>query len=386
MSPKTAKAAVMVAPGRLEVQDFACPEINQDSMLIATEMCGICGTDKHTYRGETTQYGGTKAESKTPFPIIPGHEIVGTVAEIGAKARTNLEYRGHVLSEGDRVVMCPDILCGRCYYCRNTSGFPLCENILGYGNAFSCQDPPHLMGGWAEYIYVRPDVFVYKVPEGMSPRLAVLAELMSVTFNLDKAKSFYSMDGEGFAPGASITIQGVGPMGLLHVFKSRVMGAGDIIAIDSSEFRLNLARKFGADYLINVASSSVEERVAQVRDLTEGRGADIVVECAGVASAFSEGLEMVRRGGMYIVAGVFVDVGSVNINPHSSIAARQVRIIGMCNHPPTGYVPSLKLIEKFKDKFPLNEFVTHEFQIGDVAAAIEQAFDIDHSMKVVITP
>ena len=386
MSPKMAKAAVMVAPGRLEVQDFACPEINQDSMLIATEMCGICGTDKHTFRGETTQYGGTKAESKTPFPIIPGHEIVGTVAEIGAKARTNLEYRGHVLSEGDRVVMCPDILCGRCYYCRNTSGFPLCENILGYGNAFSCQDPPHLMGGWAEYIYVRPDVFVYKVPEGMSPRLAVLAELMSVTFNLDKAKSFYSMDGEGFAPGASITIQGVGPMGLLHVFKSRVMGAGDIIAIDSSEFRLNLARKFGADYLINVASSSVEERVAQVRDLTEGRGADIVVECAGVASAFSEGLEMVRRGGMYIVAGVFVDVGSVNINPHSSIAARQVRIIGMCNHPPTGYVPSLQLIEKFKDKFPLNEFVTHEFQIGDVAAAIEQAFDIDHSMKVVITP
>ena len=100
------------------------------------------------------------------------------------------------------------------------------------------------------------------------------------------------------------------------------MGAGDIIAIDSSEFRLNLARKFGADYLINVSSSSVEERVAQVRDLTEGRGADIVVECAGVASAFSEGLEMVRRGGMYIVAGVFVDVGSVNINPHSSIAAR----------------------------------------------------------------
>ena len=103
MSPKTAKAAVMVAPGRLEVQDFACPEINQDSMLIATEMCGICGTDKHTYRGETTQYGGTKAESKTPFPIIPGHEIVGTVAEIGAKARTNLQYRGHALSEGDRV-------------------------------------------------------------------------------------------------------------------------------------------------------------------------------------------------------------------------------------------------------------------------------------------
>ena len=92
MHPNSVKAAVMTAPGQMETQSFPYPEAGHDGMVIALEMCGICGTDKHTWRGETTQYGGTPAETSTPFPIIPGHEIVGTVAEIGRHARTNLEY------------------------------------------------------------------------------------------------------------------------------------------------------------------------------------------------------------------------------------------------------------------------------------------------------
>jgi threonine dehydrogenase-like Zn-dependent dehydrogenase len=94
------------------------------------------------------------------------------------------------------------------------------------------------------------------------------------------------------------------------------------------------------------------EVVERVRDLTEGRGADIAIECTGVAEAIPQGVEMVRRGGMYIVAGVFADVGTVTLNPHH-IAARQVRLIGMCNHPSTGYMASLKLLEKFQHSFPL---------------------------------
>ena len=376
----------MSTPGRIEVQEFPRPEIDANSMLLATEMCGVCGTDKHTFRGETTQYGGTDAETTTPFPLIPGHEIVGSVAEIGRRARHELEYSGKELKVGDRVVMCPDILCGKCFYCRNTAGFPLCENIRGYGNAFTCTDPPHLMGGWAEYVFVRPDTFVFKVPDGMSPRLAVMAELMAVTFNLDKAKSFYSMDGEGFGAGATVAVQGVGPMGLLHVFKSRVMGAGDIIAIDRSQFRLDMARRFGADHIINTTEMAPKERIDRVRALTEGRGADVVVECTGVAEAIIEGIEMTRRGGMYIVAGVFADVGEVSINPHRHIAARQLRIIGMTNHPPSGFVSSLKLLETFQDKYPLSEFVTHEFSVAQAGAAMEKSFDVSSTMKVVIAP
>ena len=379
------KAAVMTGPGRIEAQDFPYPDVGDDAMVIALEMCGICGTDKHTYRGETIQYGGTPAETSTPFPIIPGHEIVGKVAEIGRRARTRLEHHGKQLSIGDRVVMCPDILCGRCYYCRNFSGFPLCENIRGYGNHFTSVESPHLMGGWAEYIYVRSDASVYKVPDGIDAELAVMTELMAVTYNLDKAKSFYSMAGEGVGAGATIAVQGVGPMGLLHVFKARIMGAGDIIALDRSDYRLAIARRFGADHTINVTGLSPSEVVDRVRDLTEGRGADLALECTGVAEAIPQGIEMARRGGMYIVAGVFADVGTVTLNPHH-IAARQVRLIGMCNHPSTGYMASLKLLEKFQHSFPLKEFVTHRFRVADADAAMAQAMKIEETMKVVITP
>ena len=385
MSSNTVKAAVMTGPGAVEVMEFPYPEAGDDGMIIEMELCGICGTDKHTYRGETTQFGGTPAEKTTPFPIIPGHEIVGRVAEIGRNATSRLEYNGQSLAIGDRVVMCPDILCGHCWYCRNSFGFPLCENIRGYGNHFTSTEAPHLMGGWAEHIYVRPDAFVFRVPEGMDPKIAVMAELMTVTANLDKARAFSSSDGEGFGPGASVAIQGVGPLGLLHVFKARILGAGDIVALDLSDYRLNLAKEFGADHTINVTGLSGPEIAARVADVTGGRGADVVVECTGVAEAVAQGVNIARRGGMYIVAGVFAEVGTITIDPHH-IAARQLRMIGMCNHPPTGYPASLTLLDKWQNHFPLHKFVTHDFAVSDTAAAMERVMDIEDCMKIVIRP
>jgi L-iditol 2-dehydrogenase len=379
-------AAVMTGPGQFEVRRYPYPEVDEVSAVIALEMCGICGTDKHTFRGETTQFAGTPAESHTPFPIIPGHEIVGRIAEIGRNASRSLEYNGQRLVVGDRVVMCPDILCGRCWYCRNTFGFPLCEKIRGYGNAFCCDEGPHLMGGWADYIYVRKDAFVYKVPEDMEMRIAVMAELMSCTYNLDKAKELYTMGGEGFGSGASIVIQGVGPLGLMHVLKANIMGAGKVIVLDRSDFRLAMAKEFGADHVLSVTRTTQAERVQAVREWTEGRGGDVVVECTGVAEAIPEGMEMVRRGGAYIVAGVYADVGDVAINPHRHLLANQIRLFGMTNHPPTGYVNSLKLLNRFKDKFPLHRFVTHAFPVNEVDKAMAAAFDIDSCMKVVLTP
>lgn len=379
-------AAVMTAPGAFEVRQYPYPEVGDGALVIELEMCGICGTDKHTFRGETTQFAGTPAESHTPFPIIPGHEIVGKVAEIGKAASRSLEYNGARLDVGDRVVMCPDILCGKCWYCRNTFGFPLCENIRGYGNAFCCDEGPHLMGGWADYIYVRPDAYVFKVPEGMEARIAVMAELMAVTYNLDKAKELYAIGGEGFGSGATVVIQGVGPMGLMHVLKAFILGAGKIIALDRSDLRLEFAKDFGADHTISVTKTTQAERVAMIRDLTGGRGADVIVECTGVAEAVPEGLELARRGGCYVVAGVYADVGDIPINPHRHLLANQIRLMGMTNHPPTGYVNSLLLLDRFKNRFPLDTFVTHAFPVNEVDKAMATAFDIDHAMKVAIAP
>lgn len=385
MRSNQVSAAVMTAPGTFEVRQYPYPHVDDHAMVIELEMCGICGTDKHTFRGETVQYAGTPAESHTPFPIIPGHEIVGRVAEIGKSARTSLEYSGQVLSVGDRVVMCPDILCGKCYYCKNTFGFPLCENIRGYGNAYSCDEGPHLMGGWADHIYVRKDAFVYKVPDDLDPNIAVMTELMAVTYNLDKAKELYTFGGEGFGSGATVVIQGVGPMGLLHVLKAHILGAGRIIAIDKSDLRLQFAKEFGADHVISLKGTTQQERVQAVRDLTEGRGADVIVECTGVAEAIPEGLEMARRGATYVVAGVFADVGDIPINPHRHLLANQIRLIGLTNHPPSGYVNSMRLLSRFQKTFPLHKFVTHNFPLNQIDTAMAQAFDIDKAMKVVVS-
>lgn len=384
---KKVRAAVMVKPGKIEIREFPYPSVDEDSLLIKMEMCGICGTDKHTYRGETTQHGGTEAETTTPFPIIPGHEIVGKVAEVGKRAKKAAEFDGKELSVGDRVTMHPDIVCGKCYYCKYVSGFPLCENIKGYGNAFSCDEPPHLFGGCSEYIYVIPGVHIFKVPENMSPKLALLTELMTVTFNLDKAREFYSISSkEGFGAGDTVVIQGIGPMGMLHVVKSRILGAGDIIAVDRSEFRLKMAKKFGADYTINVSKTTEKERINQIRELTDGRGADLVVECTGVAESIPEGLEITRRGGMYLVAGVFVDVGEVSINPHRHLAAKHIRLIGLTDQPVSSYTPSLKIMDRFKNTFPFEEIITHEYKIEDAEQAFQKSMDAESSMKVVVTP
>ena len=144
------RAAVLTAPGKYEVQEFAYPQLENGALLMQIEMSGICGTDKHTYLGETKQYAGTPAETDTPFPIIQGHENVGVISEITPTAAESLEFYGRPLKVGDRITMCPDIVCGSCYECRHVMGYVWCEYSDCYGNSYSSADPPHLMGGWAE--------------------------------------------------------------------------------------------------------------------------------------------------------------------------------------------------------------------------------------------
>ena len=383
---KTVKAAVMTGPGKMEIQNFPYPELNDDrAMILKMEMSGVCGTDKHTFEGRSKQYAGTSAETDTPFPIIPGHENTGIVAEIGKIARKEMEFYGMELKEGDRVTMSPDLVCGKCWYCRNTYGYPWCEHMKAYGNAFPSTEKPYLFGGCSEYMYILPGTFVYKVPDGMAPEISVLTELFTVSYAVDRAKEAYSLANEGFGAADTVVIQGVGPMGLAALTKSRILGAGDIIAVDKSDFRLNMAKEFTADYTLNIDKTSREERIARVMELTHGRGADLVVECTGSPHAVIEGLDMLRKGGTYIEAGNFVDTGTTQININRHLCAKNVRLFGVTNHPFTHYGQSLKLMEKYSKVFPFEKFVTHHYKIDDAEKGLRRSFDAD-TMKVVIEP
>lgn len=383
---KKVKAAVMLAPGKIEIQDFPYPKLDDPgAMILKLEMSGICGTDKHTFEGRSKQYAGTTAETDTPFPIIPGHENTGIVAEIGAKARKEMEFYGQELKEGDKVTMSPDLVCGRCWYCRNTFGYPWCEHMKAYGNAFPSTQKPYLFGGWAEYMYIIPGTFVYKVPEGMPPQISVLTELFTVSYAVDRAKECYSLANEGFGAADTVVIQGVGPMGMACLIKARILGAGEIIAVDRSDYRLGLAKEFSADHVLNLNATTGAERIAYVRDLTHGRGADLVVECAGSPQAVIEGLDMLRKGGTYIEAGNFVDTGTTEININRHLCAKNVRLFGVTNHPFTHYGASLKLMEKYADIFPFEKFVTHRFKIEETEKGLRRSFEPD-TLKVVIEP
>jgi threonine dehydrogenase-like Zn-dependent dehydrogenase len=289
---------------------------------------------------------------------------------------------------GDRVIIGPDIFCGSCYYCMSYGpNFIWCDNMRAYGQNPSCAEAPHLFGGWAEYVSILPNSYLFKVPDNLPPRTAVLTELMAVTYNLDKAREFYSMSNEGFKTGDTVVIQGVGPLGLCHVIKARMLGAGDIVAIDSSRFRLDLARELGADVCLNLGETTAEERLDRVREMTHGIGADLVVECTGSVKAILEGIDATRKGGMYIVTGMFVDTGeTVAINPHRHLCAKNIRLIGMTDEPPSGYDPMLKLMVKFSRYMPFDKIVTQEFGIADVQEAMETSMDVNRSMKVVINP
>jgi threonine dehydrogenase-like Zn-dependent dehydrogenase len=378
--PAYARAATITAPGQIEVREYAIPPLRPGGLLMQIEMSGICGTDKHTFRGETTQYGGTVNEQTSPFPLIPGHENVGVVAEITPGA---VDFYGEPLRVGDRITMCPDVVCGKCYNCRHIFAYSWCEHWRGYGNSFRATEEP-LMGGWAEYMVIIPEAFVYKVPDGLAPELAVYTEIMACTYALDKAKEFSSLASEGFLTDDTVLIQGVGPLGLCHLIKARMMGAGVIIALDTSNYRLNMAKAFGADYTLNVSQTTAEERIQLVRGWSRGRGVDVAIECVGYPEAVPEALHMIRRGGMYILEGVFVDMGDIPLNPHL-IVSKGLRLIGLSNHPFTGYRPSMELLLRYQDQMPLHTFVTHRYPLEQAQQAMQTALGLE-CMKVVFTP
>jgi threonine dehydrogenase-like Zn-dependent dehydrogenase len=379
------RAAVLVAPGRYEIEEFPRPSLPDGSLLMQMELSGICGTDKHTYQGETKQYAGTPAETDTPFPIIQGHENVGIVSEITPLAASGLEFYGRTLKVGDRIAMCPDIICGKCYECTHVMGYVWCEHSDCYGNSYTSAEWPHLMGGWSEQMYIRPDTFVYKVPSGLSPKAAVLVELMACAASLDKLKEFSSMSHEGFNSGDTVVVIGSGPLGLLHVAKADMMGAGQIIATDLSETRLAFAKRMGADVTINVLSTSAQERIDTVRELTRGRGADVVLHMANTPASFVEGIEMLKRGGMMLEMGNFADTGEVSMNIHRHVCSKNIRLIGITNHPSTGYGPALTLMERFADRYPFEDMVSHQYLLEDVDAAMQMSMQ-PTSLKVAMAP
>ena len=380
MAAQGVLAATLIKPGQYEIKEYPLPEPAAGCVVVKVELSGICGTDKHTFQGYTTQYGGRQLE----FPIIQGHENVGTVAAIGGNGNYS-DFEGIPLRVGDRVVVGANVCCGECYYCRHDFPYYCCENMTDYGNNLSAKDPPHLFGGWSQYMYIVPGSFLVKVPDELPSEIAVLTEIFAVSVGLDRAKQMSAFPNESFRFDDTVVVLGVGPLGMCFLMKARMLGAGTIIALDLSDYRLNFAKRLGADHVMNVGKHSRQERLQIVKDLTNGRGADMVIECAGVPPAVPEALEMLRIGGLLVEAGNFSDLGEVSFSPHRHLCAKNARILGVGGEEPAAYGPSMRQMARYMKKYPLQELVTHRFGLRDVEAAMQKSIE-PGSMKVVLQP
>jgi len=377
------RAAVMEKPHSIAVQEFPTPEIGHGAALIKMLMSGICGTDKHMFRGETVHPGG----QDSTFPLIPGHENLGCIEKLGSRNGECYDANGELLMEGDRVVPACDVLCGECYACRNMYGWCWCERVFGYGTTISCKNPPHLFGGWAEYMYILPKVFLFKVPERLPDSVAVLAEPMAVAYgSMARAMTPYWLAKDGVGPGDTVVIQGAGPLGLSHAVMVKMTGVGKLIVVGAPKERLQLAREFGADHTINIEEySTPSERVEKVKSLSNGRGAELVIECVGMPNAVTEGLDMVSLGGTYIITGNYIDMGGAYFNPQKQILSKNIRIIGVNGMPYQAYARALNLLDLNWERYHLNKFVTHSYTIDQAETALRTGESMK-SLKVVITP
>ncbi len=375
------RAAVVHAPGRFAVDTFPEPEPGPGAVLLRMQFSGICGTDKHTWRGESLQYAGTDHERDAAYPLICGHENVGLIEAIGP-GQPPVDAGGRPFAVGDRVVPAPNLTCGRCRFCLG-QGYPyyLCTALEDYGNSLTCAEPPHLFGGWSELMYLLPGTRLFRVPDALPSELAALTEILAVTNGLDRARALPG----GFGFGETVLVLGVGPLGLMHLAKAEMMGAGALIAVDALAGRLEHARAFGADLVLDAARTSVQERLEAVRAATGGLGADVVCSCSGQATGLIEALDLVRPGGTVIEAGAFVDMGPVPINPNSHVCIKGVTILGVGGETLDQYQPSLDMLARHQGRLPFARAITHRVGLDDVGDALELA-QTGAAMKVLVAP
>jgi len=380
--PNKVKAAVMVEPGKMEIREYPYPKIDDNSAVVRIEMSGVCGTDLHLFRGESlTPYG------EAPFPIINGHENVGTIVEIGKNAKKNLECDGKELAIGDRVLIGVRINCGKCWFCNNQLDYIKCENqVLAYGCYPSVNVPPHLRGGWAEYMYIAPGTTLYKIPEYIPNEIAVFTEPMAVANgSIKKAQHCYPSEDE-FRAGSTVVIIGNGPLGILHGVMAKICGAGMAIAIDLSDLRLKTAKEFYADHVINIVKKTIEDRIKEVRELTNGRGVDLAIETAGRPEAFVEALDLIRKGGTVLEVGNWAYAGHANVNPQAQICNKGIHIHsqGTAGHI---WGPVLNILWDHSKTFNFEKLISHKMNLNQLVENMATTIIDPHKCnKVIVTP
>ena len=349
----------------LQIRAYPLPSsIEPLGALVRIELAGVCGTDVHLWKGQLP----------IPCPIILGHETVGVIEKLGEDL--DKDWSGKPLRIGDRITWSAGMLCGHCHICTVFRLPTRCLNRSAYGISFACDKPPHFSGGYAEYIYLRPGTAIFGVSE-VSTEAVIGAGCALVT-------AIHGIERMGISFGDSVVIQGSGPVGLAALAIAKSSGASKTIVIGGPAARLELSRTFGADQTIDIdACPDPAVRLDMVREYTAGYGADAVIECVGAPGVVSEGLEMCRDGGRYLVLGHYGDAGTAPINPHV-ITRKQLTIYGSWASEPRHMGLAIEFLKKKGERFPFGQLVSHRFPLDAAFEALQTTSRWASSKSVVV--
>jgi alcohol dehydrogenase len=355
----TTEAAVLEAPRRLRLKEFDLPHIDAGTGILRVEVAGICtGTDSKLYDGKLDN----------PWPIIPGHEIVGVVESIGdALAETN------GVQAGDRVIL-RGSRCGRCAACRSNE-WRFCPANVGYGLRRSTDVPPGLWGGYARHVFLAPGAVLHRIDAALPPERALMGTVLANAI-------FWTQYQGGVRLGTSVVVQGVGQQGIAAVIASRHAGARPIVAVGltGDERRLELAQFFGADVTLR---ADAEDAVGKVREATEGRMADVVVEVTGAHDAFLRALDLVHPGGTIVYASLIGREARIPV-PMDALVYKQIRVQGVYSKTPESVDLALAYLKT--GRVSIENMITHRLPLRRAAEAIELAGRRGEVLKVVLVP
>ncbi len=342
------KALLLTDYKHLELSEIPVPVIGANDLLIQVKACGICGSDIHGWDGSSGR--------RIP-PLVMGHEAAGIVASVGSNVTE--------FAEGDRVTFDSMVSCGSCWFCRK--GDPnLCDNRMVLG--VSCGDYRRY-GAFAEYVSV-PQRIVYRIPDSLSFEHAAMIEAVSV--------AVHAANRTPVTLGDTAIVVGSGMIGLLVIQAIRLAGCSRVIATDVNEHRLEVARSLGADVTINAAKEDVPARVKQ---LTDGRGADVALEVVGTGPTIQSAIASTRKGGAVTLVG--------NVTPEidlplQEVVTRELSLHGTCGC--SGEYPAcIQFLES--GAIQVEPLITARAGLEEGAAWFQRLYDGEpNAMKILLCP
>lgn len=336
------KQQVMTEPGKIIFQDVPLAEPKADEVLIKILRIGVCGSDIHVNHGK---------HPYTSYPVTQGHEVSGTIEKCGTDVDS--------LNVGDLVTIQPQVVCGTCYPCTH-GGYHICDNLKVMGFQTT---------GMASEYFCTDAQRVLKLPEEMTPDEGAMVEPLAV--------ACHALSRSIGLKGKNVIVMGAGPIGNLVGQAAKGLGAKAVLITDLSDFRLEMARKVGLDYMVNPLNDDLSEAILKSFGTDK---ADLILECVGVQLTMEAAIINARKGTDIIVVGVFGDRPLVDLG---LVQDHEVRLIGTAMYQTKDYLQAIELIQK--GAIQLKPLMTDHFAFEDYEKAYTYLDEKkDRAMKVFI--